>query len=467
VPLVRRIAWLALFLSAFAFARADIAVVPPAKRVGMLDDNYPFSFRAADGTMQGFAVELTQAIEQVMGLRFERVIGPTREVHGKFAAHEIDFLQSFARFPEREREVDFSVPYVTMTGALFVRAGDKRIQSLDDCPGRRVAVHHGSLGETILRRAHLEGSIYSVDSVEKSLLAVAHGDADATLVSRLSGLALAHHLGVKNLRVLEGDVPGYEVRYCFAVQAGDRELLAKLNEGLAILVRTGRFDEIYRKWFGHLEPAGYTALEVMMAVAVGLVVALLVALWAVWRLGRLQARVVRQSEEIRAVFDGAHDGLLVLDADAAGDFRLRRINPAGVRLLGLAEAPAAGAPLAALLGGEAAFAPQLAAALAPGGARSFEYEKSDRAGWWRVTVGPLGKSVLLSLGDITEQVRARLQLQQQEQRLMRRRSSRRSARWPAASRMISTTCSPPSSGTRSSPSSRCPRRGRRPSPCST
>ncbi|WP_415910192.1 transporter substrate-binding domain-containing protein [Oleiharenicola sp. Vm1] len=318
MPPVRRIAWLALFLSACLGARADIAVVPPAKRVGMLEDNYPFSFRAADGTMQGFAVELTQAIEQVMGLRFERVTGPTREVHAKFAARELDFLQSYARFPEREHDVDFSVPYVTMTGALFVREGDRRLQSLEDCRGRRVAVHHGSLGETILRRAQLEGSIYRVDSVEKSLLAVAHGEADATLVSRLSGLALAHHLGLKNLRVLEGEVPGYEVRYCYAVQAGDRELLAKLNEGLAILVRTGRFEEIYRKWFGHLEPAGYTALEVTMAVAVGLVIALLVALWAVWRLRRLQARLVRQSEEIRAVFDGAHDGLLVLDPAGAG-----------------------------------------------------------------------------------------------------------------------------------------------------
>lgn len=415
---MRRIARLALFLSACLCARADIAVVPPAKRVGMLEDNYPFSFRAADGTMQGFAVELTQAIEQVMGLRFERVTGPTREVHAKFAARELDFLQSYARFPEREHDVDFSVPYVTMTGALFVREGDRRLQSLEDCRGRRVAVHHGSLGETILRRAQLEGSIYRVDSVEKSLLAVAHGEADATLVSRLSGLALAHRLGLKNLRVLEGEVPGYEVRYCYAVQAGDRQLLAKLNEGLAILVRTGRFEEIYRKWFGHLEPAGYTALEVTMAVAVGLVIALLVALWAVWRLRRLQARLVRQSEEIRAVFDGAHDGLLVLDPAGAGDFRLRRINPAGVRLLGLAEPPAAGAPLASLLGRETDFANRLAAAIAPGGGRSFEYEKADAAGWWRVTVGPLGRSVLVSLGDISEQVRARQQLQQQEQRLM-------------------------------------------------
>ncbi|HLP26135.1 MAG TPA: transporter substrate-binding domain-containing protein, partial [Acidobacteriota bacterium] len=349
---MRRIAWLLFFLFAYGLAQADNAAAPTPKRVGMLEDNYPFSFRAADGTLQGFAVELTQAIETVMGLRFERVVGPTREVHARFAARELDFLQSFARFPEREREVDFSVPYLTLSGALFVREGETRIRSLEDCRGRRVAVHRGSLGETILRRAQLVDSIYSVDSVEKSLLAVSHGEADATLVSRLSGLALAHQLGLKNLEALEGDVPGYEVRYCFAVQAGDRELLAKLNEGLAILVRTGRFDRIYQKWFGHLEPTRYSALEVMMAVAAGLVVALLVTLWAMWRLRRMQARLVRQSEEIRAVFDGAHDGLLVLERDEADDYRVRRINAAGGRLLGFATPPAEGARLTALFGAE-------------------------------------------------------------------------------------------------------------------
>lgn len=383
----------------------------------MLDDNYPFSFRAADGTLEGFAVELTHAIESVMGLRFERVIGPTREVHAKFIARELDCMQAYAHFPERERSFDFSVPYLTLSGALFVREGEKSIRSLEDCRGRRVAVHRGSMGEAILRRAGLADSIYSVDSVEKSLLAVAHGEADATLVSRLSGLALAHKLELKNLEALEGDVPGYEVRYCYAVQAGDRELLAKINEGLAILVRTGRFNRIYQKWFGHLEPTGYTALEVMMAVALGLVVALLVTLWAMWRLRRMQARLVRQSEEIRAVFDGAHDGLLVLERDEADDYRVRRINAVGVRLLGFATPPAEGARLTALLGAEKSLLARLISGIRLQQTHSFEYEKAA-GGWWRVTVGPLGHTVLMSLSDISESVRAREQLKLQDQRLM-------------------------------------------------
>lgn len=398
-------------------ARADIAAPPaPIYRVGVLVDNYPYSFRQPDGAMSGFAYELVRELELVMGLHFERVVGRTREVHDKFNAGQIDLMQVYARFPERETEVEFSVPYLTMAGALFVRADDHRIESLDDCRGKKIAVHHGSMGEAILRRAGLEQSIYYVDSFAGSINAVAAGEADATLVARLSGLAMAHYAGHKNLRPVDAIIPGFVVEYCLAVRRGDHELLAKVNEGLAILVRTGRYNEIYRKWFGHLQPEGYSAFHVMLAVMAGLVVALLVSLWAVMRLRRLQARIVRQADELRTVFDGVHDGLLVLERSAAGELRLRRINPAGLRFLALGTAPAAGASLASLFGRETALVDRLVMPVSQ--VVNFDYERAESAGWWRVTICPIGEAVLLSLGDITDQVRARQQLEQQQQRML-------------------------------------------------
>jgi len=398
-------------------ARADIAAPPaPIYRVGVLIDNYPYSFRQPDGTMSGFAYELVRELELVMGLHFERVTDRTREVHAKFAAGQIDLMQVYARFPEREADVEFSVPYLTMAGALFVRADEHRIQSLDDCKGRKVAVHRGSMGEAVLRRAGLEQSIHYVDSFAGSINAVASGEADATLVARLSGLAMAHYAGHKNLRPVDAIIPGFVVEYCLAVRRGDRELLAKVNEGLAILVRTGRYNEIYRKWFGHLQPEGYSALHVMLAVMGGLVIALLVSLWAVIRLRRLQARLVLQADELRTVFDGAHDGLLVVERSATDSFSLRRINPAGLRLLGLGGAPAAGTSLASLFRHDAALLEKLTAPVSH--VVNFEYELPDAAGWWQVTICPIGASVLVSLGDISDQVRARQQLEQQQQRML-------------------------------------------------
>jgi len=298
--------WFGFFVFAWILAVAGAAQTgvptPPAKRVvrvGVLTDNYPYSFRDTDGVIKGFAFDLTAAVDQAMGLKLERVEGTTEEIRAAFRDGRIDMLQSYAQFPEREGEADFSLPWLNLAGTIFVRVGDTRIHEFADLRDRKVLVHRGSLGEAVLRRAGMGTSIVYADSVDQTLIRLAAGEGDATLASRLSGLSLAQRNGIKGLVPLDAKIPGYEVRYCMAVRKGDHELLAQLNEGLAILVRTGRFDEIYRKWFGHLEPGKYTAEQVLAAVAVGLAIALAVAMWAVIKQRRLRRRLQQQEEQLR------------------------------------------------------------------------------------------------------------------------------------------------------------------------
>lgn len=285
---------------------AEVAApVPPAPtparviRMGVLTDNYPYSFLDTDGVIKGFAFDLAAAVERTMGLKVERVVGTTEEIRAAFRDGRIDLLQSYAQFPEREKEADFTVPYMNLAGTIIVRAGEKRIHEFADLQGRQVLVHRGSLGEAVLRRAGMGASIVYADSVDQTLIRLAQGEGDATLASRLSAMSLAQRSGIKDLMPLDAKIPGYEVRYCMAVRKGDHELLAQVNEGLAILVRTGGFDEIYRKWFGHLEPGKYTAEQVLAAVAAGLAIALAVAIWAAVKQSRLRRRLQQQEEQLR------------------------------------------------------------------------------------------------------------------------------------------------------------------------
>ncbi|MGC3958966.1 MAG: transporter substrate-binding domain-containing protein [Verrucomicrobiota bacterium] len=268
---------------------------PSKIRVGVLVDNYPFSFREADGQMQGFAYELTQEIEQVMGLQFDRIEGTTKTINGAFEAGQIDLLQSLARTPERERTIEFSVPYLAMTGQVFARKGGPPIKALADLKGRKVLVHQGSLGESLLLKAGLQDSIVYAESVEQAFVQLERGAADATLATRLTGLSLVHRLGLNQVQVLDVVIPQFEVNYCFAAQKGDHVTLARINEGMAILVRTGKFDALYKKWFGFVTPTGYTTEQVLLAVAVGLSLALAVTIWAVLRQRTLLARIAEQA----------------------------------------------------------------------------------------------------------------------------------------------------------------------------
>ncbi len=391
-------------------------------RVGVLVDNYPFSFRDKSGKVDGFAYALTTEIGQVMGLRLERIEGATKEINGAFGEGKIDMLQSYAQFPEREASAEFSVPYLIMKGAIFVRRNEHRIKQLSDLKGRKVLVHAGSLGELILQKAGLADSIIHVESVEDALTRLNQGEGDATLIGRLSGLALGYHLGLRDIRVVDAPVDGYTVRYCLAVRKGEREALAQINEGLAILVRTGRFNQIYQKWFGRIEPVGYTKEQVAIVVALGLALALAVAIWAWVKQRALRKRIAQQAEALRVseerhrvIFEGAHEGLLVLSGDPE-NLVIEQINPVALRLLAPTFDSPVGTRLGTQLTTDAPLAARVQLAAAAGKIEEFEHERPDGS-WLRVAVGPLGRRRLVALTHITEQVQARTRLHQQEEQI--------------------------------------------------
>ncbi len=417
--LLLRSALLAATAATFAAAAET-----PVWRIGALTDNYPYSFRGDDGNLQGFVFELTTELERAIGLRFERVAGTTQAIWRDFDEGRLDALQSFAYSAEREQRVDFTVPYLTMSGALFVRAGEAGIRSFADLRGRKVAVHPGSLGDRLMRQAGLEREIVAVESVEQALERLERGEVEATLAARLSGLSIVHHRGFRRVRALEADVPGFDVRYCFAVRKGDAALLARLNEGLAVLMRTGKFDEVYRKWFGHVLPEAYSAAQVMGAVALGLALALAVALWAGARQRALSRRIALQAEALREseawhrhLFEGARDGMLVL-AKKDGRLTATRSNAAAGRLLGREPGGSPEGDAAAVLAGVPTLAERLRA---DDGGGTFEFEQQLGDGrWLRVGVGPLGTERLVTLADITEQVDGRRQLAWREEQMRQR-----------------------------------------------
>lgn len=267
-------------------------------RVGVLIDNYPFSFRDSVGKMHGFAYDLLTEIESTMGLRFERIEGTTDEINKAFREHKLDLLQSYARSKHRDSTTAFSVPYSNMLGQIFVREGINSVKSLEDLKGLRVLVHRGSVGEQILKNAGLDSTITYVESVKQALVLLNSGNGDATLASRLTGLSLAKQLGLNHLKVINLTIEDYKVDYCIAVHKQDQVLLEQINEGLATLVSTGKFDALYKRWFGFIEPTGYSTEQIFLAVALGLVIALLVALWSSFRQRYLKNRIVSQAKDL-------------------------------------------------------------------------------------------------------------------------------------------------------------------------
>ncbi len=322
-------------------ARAQREVV-----VGAYASNYPYSYRETpDGPLTGFTVELLDELAAAMNLRVRRVELPNEEVQRRFRAGEFDMLQMLSESKGREEWADFSVPILYVQNVVFVRRDDRAVRSLADLHGRRFAVAGTtSASELFLRLWEPEPRITEVGSAEEALRLVDEGRADAVLLSRLTALSLIEHLGLTNVVELPDPAAYLEIRHCFAVHKGDTLLLARLNEGLAVLHRTGAYGRIYRKWFGRFEPARFSREEVITYVAGALALAFLAALWGFLRQRSLRRRIDRQGRELgeqegllRVLFDNVPLGMCVVGGDATNP-HLLSINRRARDLLGVQDA---------------------------------------------------------------------------------------------------------------------------------
>jgi signal transduction histidine kinase/DNA-binding NarL/FixJ family response regulator len=158
--------------------------------------------------------------------------------------------------------------------------------------------------------------------------------------------------GVSRIKVT---LSGFEQKFCFAVKEGDKELLAKLNEGLAVVSVNGTYQKLYEKWFPFLiddtpsfkEIAKYLAL---ILIPLGFVVMIIFILmvrrevrrktWELKSANEAKSRfLANMSHELRTPLNAilGYSALMLKDKSLSDEGRkdLQIINKSGNHLLSL------------------------------------------------------------------------------------------------------------------------------------
>lgn len=341
--------------------------------VGVTSDSYPYGFIDAQGRSTGFSSDLLDAVARVVNLEIRRVVLPGRELHDRFRAGEFDMLQILSQTAERDSYCDFTVPYLVLRGAVFVRQQDSPIRRLEDFNGRKFAIiGTRSIGERFIADHGLKIEQVSVSASEDALRLISRGEVAGSFLSQLTALSVMEERGIRNVAMLGEPLAGYDIRHCFAVHKGDALLLARLNEGLSILHRTGEFGEIYQRWFGRVDAPLITRDQVRNYGLALLALGFLLALTAYLRLRFLHRRIANQAGELarqqallRALYDNIPLGVCVLEEAPPGAHRILLLNRPAEISLGQDQGVAPGRLL-----GELPLESELAAALADFLARS-------------------------------------------------------------------------------------------------
>ncbi|MBU5637635.1 transporter substrate-binding domain-containing protein [Geomonas sp. Red69] len=265
------------------------------------DRSYPpYEFLDKDDRPSGYNVELTRAVARVMGLKVEIRLGAWSERRQDLVRGDVDLLEGMSYSDERAKSVDFSPPHTIVHHSIFARKGGNRHPTLADLRGKEVLVLNDGIMQEFLAAQRTGAKVVPVPTHADVLRALASGKHDYAVMAKLPGLYLIRELGLSNLEAV-GD-PVSAQQYCFAVKKGNAALLARFNEGLAILKNTGEYQKIYNRWLGVLEPPGLSWSEVFKYGAVVVLPLVLLAGGAVlWSrtLGReVAARTAELTREV-------------------------------------------------------------------------------------------------------------------------------------------------------------------------
>ncbi|MBT3483772.1 MAG: transporter substrate-binding domain-containing protein [Desulfobacula sp.] len=216
-------------------------------------DYPPFSIVTEKGEADGFSVELLRASLKAVGLDVNFYVGPWAKIKQDLAEGKIQVLPLVGRTPEREKIYDFSVPYLTKYGGIFVRKDQTGIKTLKDLAGKEILVMKGDNAEEFLLRENISKDIIATDSFEDALKMLSEGKHDAVVAQQIVGMQLIKKLGITNV-INISRIDKYKQDWTFAVKQGDKVLLANLNDGLSKIIIDGTFDKIHDKWFEKIEP---------------------------------------------------------------------------------------------------------------------------------------------------------------------------------------------------------------------
>jgi polar amino acid transport system substrate-binding protein len=222
--------------------------------VGGNRDYPPYEFLDKEGNPVGYNVDLTRAIANVMGMKVDFRLGAWVNIRKALDAGAVDVMQGMSYSDGRAKVVDFSIPHTVVNHSVFARKGSPPVQSLEELQGKELAFHNRGFIHDFLLEKGIRAKFALTDTQADALRQVAAGKVEYAVVASLPAAYIIkeHHL----LNVVPVAKSIVSVKYCYAVRKGNSELLAKFNEGLAILKQTGQYQIIYDKWLGVLEPRG-------------------------------------------------------------------------------------------------------------------------------------------------------------------------------------------------------------------
>jgi len=230
-------------------AMAELADIKAAGklRVG-IDLGAPF-YGYVDDKMRpvGSDVEAAQLLAKDLGLAIEIVNTTNSARIPNLLSNKIDLvISSLSITPERQKAVDFSIPYGAIQAAVGAPKSIK-IAGIEDLAGKTVAVTRGGPQDKLVTERAPQAKVVRFDDEAASITAAATGQADIVAITPPIIAAIAKRNPSRDFEV-KFVLQSYQLGV--AMRKNQPELMAAVNSWIKTNLANGKLNDIHVKYAG-------------------------------------------------------------------------------------------------------------------------------------------------------------------------------------------------------------------------
>lgn len=279
LPVLKKLYILMLLFCIPAALRAEDIIT--YQGVGNIDFP-PYEYLDEYGRPAGFNIDVINAIEEKTGLNIAINLMPQEDALSMFSTGQADFMTGafFSRMNTGfilEKESIIMIPFAAIFRKDFDRNSLRK-------PGLQISYNSSCSIETEILNS-FSGALTAGHSSDLSAVtSVIEGKSGCAVLSRYSAWYLFEHHITSGVMMLEK--PLFSMEYAPVFTPGNRKLLEKFSEGLAIIKGNGEYSSLYSKWFkksGRSLPEKYTFILLSILIALLFISVLIILFYILLR----------------------------------------------------------------------------------------------------------------------------------------------------------------------------------------
>lgn len=224
--------------------------------IGTRTGSPPFAYVNKNNEWVGFSIDLVQtAILPLLSKKLNKPIKLEKKESAPntriplLTSNAVDLIaETMTDTRSRREQVDFSLTFFA-TGAQFLVKKGAPIKGLQTIAGKRIAAQQGSTNAKIIRERVPTAKLLEFPDQPAAFQALAQGQVQAYANDGIQLAGLKAKAPKPDEWAVVGEFFSYEP-YGMAMRKNESDFRQVVNVGLMEAVESGKYFELYDKWFG-------------------------------------------------------------------------------------------------------------------------------------------------------------------------------------------------------------------------